>query len=173
MNTKKLVYTALLLSIGIVLPFSFHSLGIPGTFFLPMHIPVLIAGITVGPLYGTLLGILLPLISHILIQMPAIPILYIMIFELLFYGLISGIIFNKTNNVIISLISSMVVGRLVGALIAYLLFNILGISPIPVNIWIYGSLITGLPGIIIQIIIIPILSKLVLKNSSIQQKSLN
>ena len=37
-KTKKLVITALLVALGIVLPFAFHSIPNAGSIFLPMHI---------------------------------------------------------------------------------------------------------------------------------------
>ncbi|MDL2311096.1 ECF transporter S component [Peptostreptococcaceae bacterium OttesenSCG-928-C18] len=167
MKTKNLVYSALLLSLGIILPSATHSFGAFGTIFLPMHIPVFLAGIIIGPIYGACLGLLLPLLNHFILGMPPIPMLYIMIFELCTYGLISGIIFKKTKNVFLSLILSMIVGRIVGAIVTFVLFYILGLSKIPVSAWIYGSLVTGLPGIIIQIILVPIVTKTVIKNKAL------
>ncbi len=164
MKTKKLVYSALLLALGIILPSITHFLGPLGTVVLPMHIPVFLAGIIVGPLYGAALGFLLPLLNHFMLGMPPIPMLYIMLFELLTYGLVSGLIYKKSRNSLIALVGSMIVGRVVGAITAELLFYILGLSTIPVKVWIYGSLVTGLPGIIIQLILIPLIAKVVIQN---------
>ncbi|WP_100065640.1 ECF transporter S component [Miniphocaeibacter massiliensis] len=166
MKTKNLVYSALLLSLGIILPSLTHTLGPLGTVVLPMHIPVFLSGIIIGPMYGACIGLMLPLLNHFILGMPPIPMLYIMIFELLTYGIISGLVFRKTNNVLISLLVSMISGRIVGALIAFILFYILGLSKISPVFWIYGSIITGLPGIIIQLILIPIISNVIIKNKA-------
>ena len=50
---RKISFGGLLLSIGIVLPQVFHLTGGPtsGATFLPMHIPVLIAGLLLGPVF--------------------------------------------------------------------------------------------------------------------------
>ena len=166
MKTKNLVYSALLLSLGVVLPSITHTFGILGTVFLPMHIPVFLAGIIIGPVYGACLGLILPLLNHFILGMPPVPMLYIMIFELLTYGLISGRLFKKTKKIFLSLIASMISGRVVGALVASILFYALGLSKIPTSAWIYGSFVTGLPGIIIQLLLIPIVSKMVIKNKA-------
>ncbi|MFY9283918.1 MAG: ECF transporter S component [Miniphocaeibacter sp.] len=163
MKTKKLVYSSLLLAIGIILPTLVHLTGIPGNILLPMHLPVLIAGLVLGPAYGAIIGIILPLINFLLTNMPPIPTLYIMTFELLGYGLFAGIINKKTNNIILSLIIAMVVGRVFGGIVSYLLFTMLGMSKIPPYIWLSGSVVTGLPGIIIQLILIPIIAKALMK----------
>ncbi|QQK07961.1 ECF transporter S component [Miniphocaeibacter halophilus] len=165
MKTKKLVYSSLLLSIGIILPTLVHLTGIPGNVFLPMHIPVLIAGLLLGPTYGAIIGVLLPLINFLIINMPPIPTLYIMTFELLGYGLFSGIIYKRTSNIILSLVCSMIIGRIFGAIVSYVLFTMLGMSKISPYIWLSGSIITGLPGIIIQLLLIPIIVKALMKKA--------
>ena len=58
-KTKDLVWAALFLAIGIVIPYVFHVTSLPGQIFLPMHIPVLLCGVILGKKYGLILGILL------------------------------------------------------------------------------------------------------------------
>lgn len=154
MNTKKLVYASVLIAIGIVLPTITHVTGIPGNIFLPMHIPVFIVGFLLGPLLAGIIGLLLPIVNHLILQMPPVPILYSMIVELFFYGLISGLLYSKTNKILPSLIISMIIGRIVSAIVNY---AILGLGNFSLSLWITGSFIKSLPGIIIQIIIIPII----------------
>ena len=43
-NTKKVVFSGLLVAMGIALPIMFHSIPNAGSIFLPMHIPVLLSG---------------------------------------------------------------------------------------------------------------------------------
>lgn len=47
MKTKNLVMSALFVALGILIPMIFHSMGL-GKAFLPMHIPVLLAGFILG-----------------------------------------------------------------------------------------------------------------------------
>ena len=53
MRTKKMIYGGLLTAVGLVLPQAFHVFGQGvGMAFLPMHLPVMIAGILLGPCYA-------------------------------------------------------------------------------------------------------------------------
>ena len=48
----------------------FHLAGGMGVVFLPMHLPVLLAGFFLGPRFGLLVGIITPLLSSLLTGMP-------------------------------------------------------------------------------------------------------
>ena len=165
MKTKKLVYSALLIALGIIFPYITHITNIPGNIFLPMHIPVLIAGFIVGPSYGGIIGLLLPILNHILSGMPPVPILYSMTLELLTYGLITGFLYLKTKKIIPSLVIAMISGRIVSGLTSYILFTFLGLGQFSMKFWITGSVVTALPGIVIQLILIPILVNILVKKN--------
>lgn len=159
MNTKKTVMSGLILAFGILIPYVFHMTGINGSIFLPMHIPILLAGFVVGPLYAFILGIITPILNHLISGMPQFPMVLVMIFELATFGFVSGFIYKKSKNIIISLISSIIIGRMVGAIIVLLIGTVFNIKFIPINVYLTGAFITGLPGIIIQFILIPIIVK--------------
>ncbi|MBQ9115423.1 MAG: ECF transporter S component, partial [Clostridia bacterium] len=63
--TLKLTYAAMLAAIAVLFPQLFHLTGIPGAgqMFLPMHIPVLICGLWLGPFCGGAVGAIAPLLS--------------------------------------------------------------------------------------------------------------
>ena len=128
-----------------------------------MHIPVLIAGFIVGPYYGGVIGLLLPVLNHVLSGMPPIPVLYSMTLELLVYGLVTGFLYAKFKKIIPSLIIAMVSGRIISGLTSYILFAFLGLGQFSMKLWITGSIITALPGIVIQLILIPILVNILIK----------
>lgn len=161
MNTKKLTYMGLLLAIGIVLPQAFHFAGPQsGAIFLPMHIPVLIAGFILGPIYGLALGLILPITSSILMGMPALTRLPFMVGELMAYGFFSGFIYRMTKeyswSCFISLLGAMLMGRIIYGLMlsiaTYLLhMSVGGVAAVMI------AISTGMPGIIIQLILIPLL----------------
>ena len=70
MRVKPLVSGSFLIALGVIVPTIFHMTGVGGTIFLPMHIPVLFAGVILGPGLAALVGVLCPLISHLLTGMP-------------------------------------------------------------------------------------------------------
>lgn len=159
-NTRKYVLTAMLVAIGVVLPQAFHAIPNAGSIFLPMHIPVLLSGFAVGPVFGLICGILTPALSHLIFGMPPAPVLPSMLFELALYGLMSGL-FTKLIKVkplmakiYCVLILSMLCGR-----IGYGLLNalVLKAGSYSLQAWIAAAFTTALPGIIIQLIVIPVL----------------
>ena len=180
---RKLTYGGLLLAIGIVLPQVFHLTGGPasGATFLPMHIPVLIAGLLLGPMYGLILGVVTPVCSFLITTMPVAARLPFMIVELAIYGWVSGLLYHTSGlsrlrlpgrfrdgegdrsgpriqerlaGLYISLILAMIAGRVVYAaslLIMGRLFGLEKADPAAV----LTAVATGILGIIIQIVVIP------------------
>ena len=160
MNLRKMITTALLIALGVLLPMAFHTVANAGAIFLPMHIPVLICGLVCGWQYGLICGILTPLLSNLLTQMPPAAFLPQMLCELAAYGLISGLLYrfelvkNKIANVYISLIGAMLGGRLLYGVLNALIFSA---GKYSMQLWLTAAFVKALPGIAIQIVIIPVL----------------
>ncbi|MEG2295324.1 MAG: ECF transporter S component [Oscillospiraceae bacterium] len=164
-TTYHVVVSGLFIAMGLILPSLFHAVSLSGSIFLPIHIPVLLCGLICGWKYGLAVGISIPLLSSILTGMPPIyPYAISMVFELGTYGLVIGMV-SKKYNTIIALLISMISGRIVmGIANVFLLgFSDNGYS---FTAFITGSFITALPGILIQIILIPIIIA-VLKKSRV------
>lgn len=159
-KTKQLVYTAMLIALGVIVPMGFHMVGAGGPIFLPMHIPVFIAGIMVGPWYGMLVGILAPVLSSLTTGMPPLlPMLPIMMVELALYGLVMGL-FRTRKPIQLGLITSMVMGRIGAGFTVWVMVSLFNMTNLPANplVFVWGSIVTGLPGIVIQIILITLLN---------------
>ena len=157
-NTKLLVLTAMFIAIGIVLPMAFHSIPNAGKIMLPMHIPVILCGFICGPIYGLAAGVLTPILSSVMTEMPPLyPMAVIMLCELATYGFVSGILIRviKTKwaivNIYLALAIALIAGRIVSAPMSCALFNM------PFDIWVSGSLATAVPGLVIQLTVIPAL----------------
>ena len=163
-KTQKLVLGGMLLALGIVLPYvTAHGIGLPGNILLPMHIPVFLCGLLCGPLYGSACGLLLPLLNSVLTggsMPPLYPTMPMMMCELLVYGLVSGLLYCKTGlgkrkiGVYVSMIVAMICGRLAygGALSLLVLYDT---NVKALGVW--ASFVTGLPGVIVQILLVPTL----------------
>lgn len=162
MRIKNITYGGLLLAIGILLPQVFHLTGIPqsGAVFLPMHIPVLLAGFLLGPLYGAGIGIILPVISFLLTGMPPADRLLFMVGELFTYGLVSGLLYynlkfvKKKLGIYATLILSLAAGRVVYAIMLTIAANLLHI-PCGGALAAVSATVMGIYGIIIQLILVP------------------
>ena len=157
-QTIRLVMTAMCIALGVVLPIALHAVPNSGRVLLPMHIPVLLCGLMCGWQYGLISGILTPLLSSLLTGMPPMAFLPSMLFELAAYGLISGllILFVRTGkrilDIYIQLIVAMLAGRLVYGVLNALIFSAGSYS---MEIFLTGAFITALPGIIIQLVLLP------------------
>ena len=155
------------IALGIVLPFVTMNIPEIGNMLLPMHIPVLLSGFILGPVYGMIVGFVTPLLRSIMFGAPIFyPKAIVMSFELLTYGLISGvfyhIIFNRRSkliNIYISLILAMVFGRVSYGVVQSII-GLVEMSEFTFKIFITEAVINAIPGIIIQLIIIPIIIKL-------------
>lgn len=157
-SLKKIIISAFFLAIGLVLPSIFHMFGAAGKIFLPMHIPVILCGFICGWQYGLVCGIVTPLLSSVLTSMPVlIPFGVSMMFELGTYGMICGFLYQRFNkNIIISLVIAMIGGRIVSCLANMIILGIAS-KPFAFNMFLTGAFVTALPGIIIQLVLIPIL----------------
>ena len=159
-STKKIVLTALFVALGVALPQAFHMIPNAGSIFLPMHIPVLVSGFVVGPLFGCLCGVFTPVLSHLIFGMPPAPILPQMICELAVYGLSCGLLWkyvkieNQLAKIYVTLVGAMLIGRVVYGIMNALVFRAGAYS---LQAWLSAAFVTAVPGIIIQLILIPLL----------------
>lgn len=158
-KTKRLTITAMCLTIGIILPQILHIIPNAGQVLLPMHIPVLVCGFICGPFFGLLNGFMTPLLSHLIFAMPPAPMLGQMLIELSVYGLMTGllnkIIVIKNENIknYAVLILSMLTGRMIYGIANMLVFKAGSYS---LSIWLTAAFVTALPGIVIQLVIVPL-----------------
>ena len=98
-STKKLVVSALMLSMALVLPFFTGQIPEIGNMLLPMHLPVLLAGFIVGGPSAMMVGAIAPILRSIIWGMPPMfPKAIGMAFELAAYGFVSGIIYSKSKK---------------------------------------------------------------------------
>ena len=153
--------TALFLALAVLLPIVVHAFGnTMGRVLLPMHIPVLLAGFLVGPFSGLVVGVLAPGLSHVIAGsgLPPVDKIAPMALELVMYGFVAGITYRRLRmNIYVSLVVAMIVGRLmfgVGQLVRGLMA---GLSFGDAQFLSWGAMAAGLPGIMLQLVLIPIL----------------
>ncbi|MDI7246581.1 MAG: ECF transporter S component [Bacillota bacterium] len=154
---RGITYGAIFIALGIVFPVFFHAVG-AGKVFLPMHIPVLLAGFFTGPVIGAAVGFLTPILSALLTGMPPMmpPMAQAMMAELAVYGLLSGLLYKALRqNVVVSLVAAMIGGRLVYGVLAAYLLPLFGLNRVPVLYPLTGGIVGSLPGIILQLVFVP------------------
>lgn len=155
---KKTVITALMVALAVVLPMAFHSIPNGGTIFSPMHLPVLLCGLLCGPFYGAAAGILGPVFSSLITGMPGPAYLPTMVIELFAYGLFTGLFMKliRTGHIYgdlyISLVLSMLIGKVLAGSARALIF---ARGRYTFASWFTGYFVTALPGLILQLLLIP------------------
>ena len=161
MQIRRMTYAALYLAIAMVLPFITGQVPEIGKMLCPMHIPALLCGFMCGWPWGLAVGFIAPLLRSVLFGMPPMfPVAVAMAFELAVYGGMAGWLRGrlprKKGVIYIVLIVSMIAGRLVWGAVRLVLAGLTGSS----FIWAYflgGAVTDAIPGIILQLILIPVL----------------
>lgn len=155
---KKSIITAVCIALCVVLPQAFHAVPNAGAIYLPMHIPVLLCGLICGWSYGLLCGLAGPALSALLTGMPPAAVLPGMMVECGVYGLAAGLLMQLLRtkhlyaDLYISLAAAMLLGRVVSGIAKALIFSAGSYS---MASWVAGSFVTALPGIIIQLALLP------------------
>jgi hypothetical protein len=152
--------TGLFVAMGILIPYiTSHAAGVPGVVLLPMHIPVLLAGFFCGPRFGALAGLVTPLLSSLLTGMPPVfPMLPVMMAELTMYGFMGGLLYRKLRlPVFVALPAAMISGRAVFGMMLPVLLLAAPENMMLRNMSVWGAVTTGLPGIAIQLTLIPLI----------------
>lgn len=165
-DVYNLVLAAMFLALAFVLPQIMKSIPFfvsanLGTKILPMHIPVLLCGFICGYYYGLSVGFIAPLLASLITTMPPMyPVAISMAFELATYGLVAGLMYKATSKlkinyvlkIYIDLITAMLAGRVVMGVVNMLLLTN---AKYGLNVFLADAFVNALPGIIIQLILIP------------------
>lgn len=160
-----LTLSSMFLAIAFVLPFFTGQIQQIGSMLCPMHIPVILCGFFCGGYWGLGVGFVAPLLRSLVLGMPPLfPVAICMAFELAAYGFVAGVLHKKLAgsginyklNVYFSLVLAMVIGRVVWGLT---MFACLGFEPskFGLSAFMAGAITTAVPGIILQLILIPII----------------
>ena len=139
-SVKNLVLGALFLALALVLPFFTGQIPQIGTMLCPMHLPILLAGFVCGGPVGAVVGFIAPLLRMVMFGMPPFYVAIAMAFELLTYGLVSGIMYRKVFK-------KQTVGTLYGIAADAGAFTFAA--------FISGALLNAIPGIVVQLILVP------------------
>ena len=172
-KTQKLVLSALFLALAYVLPFLTGQIPEIGAMLCPMHIPVLLCGFLCGWPWGLAVGFLAPLFRSLTMGMPPLfPTAICMAFELAAYGAVAGLMHKylprKKPFVYCSLITAMIVGRLVWGAAMFVCLGIRGGS-FTFAAFLSGAVLNAIPGIVVQIVLLPILV-MILEHFSLQRQ---
>ena len=152
----RLVVSAMLLALGLVLPFLTGQIPEVGSRLLPLHLPALICGFVCGWPWGLTVGFVLPILRSFLFGMPPLmPTALAMAFEMAAYGAAAGVLFARTKQVIVSLVGAMIVGRVVWGAASWLIYTLFMQTPFSIAIFWAGGFVNAWPGMILQLVLVP------------------
>ena len=168
----KMVFASMFLALSYVMPFLTGQIPEIGAMLCPMHIPVLLCGYICGWPWGLAVGFIAPLLRSLILGMPPLfPKAVSMAFELAAYGAVTGIMHKilpkKKISVYGSLLIAMIIGRIVWGCAMFICMGVSGGS-FTLAAFVAGAFTNASPGIIVQIVLIPILV-MVLENPRISK----
>ena len=156
-----MILAALFLALAYVMPFLTGQIPEIGAKLCPLHIPVLLCGFICGWPWGLAVGFVAPLFRSLILGMPPLfPTAVCMAAELAAYGFVAGMMHKclpkRKPYIYCSLLISMIVGRIVWGIAMLVCYGIDG-GTFTFGAFIAGAFTNAFPGIIVQIVLIPIL----------------
>lgn len=173
-NMLKLVLSAMFLALAYVFPFITGQVPEIGNMLCPMHIPVVLCGYVCGGPWGLAVGFIAPLLRSFTLGMPPLfPKALSMAFELAVYGLVSGVLYRvfpkKKIYIYVSLVISMIIGRAVWGTVYFACIGF-DVSKFGFAVFWTEAVVNAIPGIVLQLTIIPVAVMLFEKTKILNNK---
>jgi niacin transporter len=161
-DLRQIPLAALFAALGVTIPQLFHITGL-GAMFLPMYLPIMLGSMLLKPRFAFSAAIISPLVSWLLTGMPPLapPVLPIMLIELSALSLIIStlrVIYKK--SVLFTLGIAIIIDRLLLLIITILIAPLFGFNSQFLSI---ALVISGVPGIILQLIVIPLSMRFIIE----------
>jgi hypothetical protein len=153
-----MVISAVMAAFGITLPIVFHAVGL-GSKFLPMLLPLLLNGFLSSLPWAILTGAIVPPLSGLLTGMPPLypPVAPAMSVEAALMAAAASAIYRSTRpRIWPALAASIALGRAASVCLTWWIAREFDLPPVVVTA---GYLLQGLPGIVLQVVVIPFVLK--------------
>jgi hypothetical protein len=146
------VQALLLLTAAFILPAMAHAAGLPVRLLLPMHWPVILAGLCYGWRSGLVVGLAAPTVSFLLSGHPNPLVLPAMTLELGAYGALAGVGLQQLG---LSRPLATLFSALGGRVVFILVVVAMGAYTGPFLSYLQAALIPGLIGLVAQVAALP------------------
>lgn len=160
LKARDLSLAGLLGALGLVLPMLFHLVGL-GKVFLPMFIPILMAGLLISPGMAALLGVVVPLLSALLTGMPPLvpPTAVLMAIELPVMAMVAHVLYRRWRlHIVIAVAGALVAGKLMTGIEIVTIAPLLGLGRAVIP-YLAATTVTSLPGTLLNIVVVPLAVK--------------
>ena len=167
-NSQQITLIALFIALCLLVPFVFHMVGL-GKMFLPMFLPILLAGFIIEFPVAMLVGLLGPWISALAIGMPPFfPTAFSMSIEgVVTTGIASFLYHKHLVSFWIGLIFAVIAQRLARIAILLLILPLFGLPAKALSI---ADFTYSLPGILLQLVLTPIILFMLWKSKIVERK---
>jgi len=156
-SVRHVVLAGLVGALGLGFPWAFHVVGAGqiAQMFLPMFLPLVAGAFFLPASLAIFMGAATPLLSALLTGMPPLapPVAFLMMGELAAMTGVVALVYRRMGlNVWIALAAAIAVDRLILAVLAAGLSAAFGLPAWMVT---WGTLAAGIPGILLQFLVIP------------------
>jgi len=152
---RLMVVNGMIMALGLTLPVAFHAVGM-GSKFLPMLLPLLLNGFLSPFGWAVLMGGATPWISSLLTGMPPLypPVAAVMSLEgMVLAGVARALYVASRRRVWPALCAAIICGRLAGFALSWTLARQFGLPPVVSSV---AALVQGLPGVALQLAVVPL-----------------
>jgi hypothetical protein len=160
-----MIASAAMAALGLTLPVVFHAVGL-GSKFAPMMLPLLLNGFLSPFSWAVLTGALVPLVSALFTGMPPLypPVALLLSLEGALAAGVAAVLYRVSRRVWLALIAAMVCGRAASFVLTWFAARWFGLPPAMASL---ASLMQGLPGIALQLAVIPLVVRALARRRSI------
>jgi len=152
---RLMVMNAVIMALALSLPVVFHLVGL-GNKFLPMLLPLLLNGFLSPTQWAVAVAGATPLVSALLTGMPPLypPVFAVLSAEAMVLAGLAGFLYRATKRRLLpSLITAITCGRLTAFVLSWLLARQFELPPALTSA---AILIQGLPGVGLQLLVVPL-----------------
>jgi hypothetical protein len=155
---RSMVVSAVLVAMGIVVPIGFHAVGL-GSKFMPMILVMMLNGFLLPWHWAVLTGAIVPIASCLLTGMPPLypPFFLSMSVEMALLSAMVSFLFRlAAPRIWPAVIGGVIFNRLTSLVLTYYLAGWFGL---PSKLISLANFAQGLPGIALQLIVLPLIVK--------------
>jgi len=151
---RGMIASAAMAALGLTLPVVFHAVGL-GSKFAPMLLPLLLNGFLSPFSWAVLTGATVPLVSALLTGMPPLypPVALLLSVEGALAAGVAAALYRASRRIWLALLVAIVCGRAVSLVLIWFAARWFGLPPAMASL---GALVQGLPGIALQLAVIPL-----------------
>jgi len=170
MKSRDLAFCGLFGAVALLLPILFHVLQL-GRVFMPMYLPLMALAFYVAPTAAALTALVVPVLSGLLTGMPPFmpPVAVVMSLELALMAALASWLYRALPqwSALAVLLPVLLFGRFVGA---GLMYGAALLLDLPEKVVAGISLLSGWPGLVLMLVVIPPLVRLTMNQTRRRQR---